>query len=61
VLSSLDPGPNGDKVDDLLRELERLAKLGVDYVHGSVPNVSDPRTLAVLGERVVPAAAQISP
>jgi F420-dependent oxidoreductase-like protein len=60
VLSALDPGPNGEKVDDLLRELERLATLGVEYVHGMVPNVSDPRMLEILGERVVPAAAGFS-
>lgn len=61
VLAQLDPGPNGENVDDLLRELERLSKLGIDYVHGRVPNVSDPRMLEVLGERVLPVAAQLSP
>jgi len=59
VLHRLDPGPNGEQVDGLLRELERLAKLGIDYVHGMVPDVSNPRMLEILGERVVPVAAQL--
>jgi alkanesulfonate monooxygenase len=60
VLSSIDPGADGENVDQLLTELERLAGLGIEQVHGMVPNVSEIRPLEILGERVVPVAAGFS-
>ncbi|HZY76910.1 MAG TPA: LLM class F420-dependent oxidoreductase [Jatrophihabitantaceae bacterium] len=57
VMMPLDPGAQGEKVDDLLGELQRLAKLGVQHVHGSVPDVASMSRLEVLGERVVGEAA----
>ena len=59
VMMPLDPGADGEKVDDLLAELRRLAGLGIDYVHGAVPDVASIRPLELLGERVVPAAAEL--
>jgi F420-dependent oxidoreductase-like protein len=57
VMLSLDPGANGEKVDALLEELQRLASLGIQEAHGSVPDVWRLTPLELLGERVVPAAA----
>jgi F420-dependent oxidoreductase-like protein len=57
VMFSLDPGEKGEKVDALLEELQRLASLGVQEAHGSVPDVWRITPLELLGERVVPAAA----
>jgi F420-dependent oxidoreductase-like protein len=57
VMFSLDPGDNGEKVDALLEELQRLASLGVQEAHGSVPDVWRITPLELLGERVVPVAA----
>jgi F420-dependent oxidoreductase-like protein len=57
VMFSLDPGADGEKVDALLEELQRLASLGVQEAHGSVPEVWRITPLELLGERVVPAAA----
>ena len=57
VMVPLDPGPNGEKVDDLLAELRRLAGLGFTHVHGSVPGVATITPLEILGERVIPVAA----
>jgi F420-dependent oxidoreductase-like protein len=57
VMFSLDPGADGEKVDALLVELQRLAGLGVQEAHGSVPEVWRITPLELLGERVVPAAA----
>jgi F420-dependent oxidoreductase-like protein len=57
VMFSLDPGDNGEKVDTLLEELQRLASLGVQEAHGSVPDVWRITPLELLGERVVPVAA----
>ena len=58
VMGPLDPGPNGEHVDPLLERLHRLHELGVTEVHGRVPEVSDLRRLEVLGEKVIPVAAE---
>jgi alkanesulfonate monooxygenase len=58
VMAPLDPGPNGEKVDDLLAELRRLAGLGFTHVQGSVPAVATITPLEILGERVIPEAAR---
>jgi alkanesulfonate monooxygenase len=59
VMMRLDPGTDGEHVDGLLGELERLSKLGVEHVHGSVPDVASMTRLEVLGERVIPEAARL--
>jgi alkanesulfonate monooxygenase len=59
VLMPLDPGTDGEHVDTLLTEIQRLAKLGVTHVHGSVPDVASMTRLELLGERVVPEAARL--
>ena len=58
VMAPLDPGPNGEKVDDLLAELRRLAGLGVTHMQGWVPAVATITPLEILGERVIPEAAR---
>lgn len=57
VMMPLDPGPDGENIDALLGQLRGLADLGVVHVHGVVPNVSAIRPLELLGERVIPVAA----
>jgi F420-dependent oxidoreductase-like protein len=57
VMMPLDPGPNGENVDDLLRELEQMAKLGVAHVHSRIKNAEQIRPLEILGERVIPVVA----
>ena len=58
VMGPIDPGPNGENVDALLTEFERLAGLGVTHVQGGVPNVDTITGLDILGERVIPIAAE---
>jgi alkanesulfonate monooxygenase len=58
VMMPLDPGADGERVDALLADLERLSKLGIEHVHGSVPDVASMTRLELLGERVVPEAAR---
>jgi alkanesulfonate monooxygenase len=58
VITSLDPGRNGEKVDDLLEELRRLAGLGVSQVHGGPGAPATVEVLELLGERVIPEAAK---
>jgi F420-dependent oxidoreductase-like protein len=45
------------KIDALLRELERLGKVGITHVHGSLADVGAMTPLEVMGERVIPAAS----
>ncbi|MCM3923858.1 LLM class F420-dependent oxidoreductase [Frankia sp. AiPs1] len=59
VIGSLDPGPGGEKIDALLGDIQRLAGLGVTHYHGSVPDVDTLRPLELLGERLIPAAAEL--
>jgi F420-dependent oxidoreductase-like protein len=56
VMVPLDPGEKGEKVDDLLAQLQGLAKLGVQEAHGWVPRVSEIRPLEILGREVIPSA-----
>jgi alkanesulfonate monooxygenase len=59
VMMPLDVGSNGEKADELLRRLGELAALGVDHVHGAVPGVAGITPLELIGEKVIPAAADL--
>jgi F420-dependent oxidoreductase-like protein len=59
VMMPLDAGRDGEKVDQLLGRLSELAALGIDHVHGAVPGVVEITPLELLGEKVIPAAAQL--
>jgi F420-dependent oxidoreductase-like protein len=52
-----DVGEDGERADKVIDELGHLASLGVDVAHGAVARVWDPRTLEIIGDRVVPAVA----
>lgn len=54
----LDPGAEGEQVDELLQRLRGLADLGFTETHGVVPDVASSRRLELLGERVIPQAAR---
>ncbi|MBR7837033.1 LLM class F420-dependent oxidoreductase [Actinospica durhamensis] len=58
VMMRLDPGAQGEKVDELLGQLQELAALGISHVHGNVANAVSIRPLELLGERVVPEIAK---
>ena len=57
VMLPLDPGENGENVDSLLEQLKGLAELGIAQAHGYVPNVATITPLHLLGDRVIPIAA----
>jgi F420-dependent oxidoreductase-like protein len=59
VMTSLDPGANGENVDALLEHLRDLAKLGIQEAHGRVVGVERITPLELLGERVIPAVADL--
>jgi F420-dependent oxidoreductase-like protein len=49
---------DGSGVDEALAELQRLAGLGVQHVHGLVQEVWSIRPLEVYGEQIIPVAAK---
>jgi alkanesulfonate monooxygenase SsuD/methylene tetrahydromethanopterin reductase-like flavin-dependent oxidoreductase (luciferase family) len=57
VMGPLDPGPQGENVQELIDSMHRLGGLGITHYHGSVPNAAAITPIDVLGERVVPAIA----
>lgn len=59
VLFNYDVGDNGEKVDEVIDGLRRLADLGFDVAHGRVVNISRITPLEIIGERVVPAVADL--
>jgi alkanesulfonate monooxygenase len=59
VMLALDPGEHGENVAALRAELQRLATLGVQEVHGWVPRVWEITPLEIIGRELVPAAAEL--
>jgi alkanesulfonate monooxygenase len=57
VMMPIDPGQDGEHVDELLEQLRGLAALGIQHVHGALPDVSSIRSIELMGEQVIPAAA----
>jgi F420-dependent oxidoreductase-like protein len=53
----LDPGPNGENIDAMIAQLERLAGMGIQAVQGSVKNASAITPIELIGERLIPAVA----
>ncbi|GAA3750019.1 LLM class F420-dependent oxidoreductase [Salinactinospora qingdaonensis] len=51
-------GPDGEGVDELLKQLRDIADLGVTTVFGWVHDAADGRRLEVLGREVIPIIAQ---
>ena len=57
VMMPLDVGRDGEHVDAILTQLEGLAKIGVQHVHGRLADVETITPIEIMGERVIPAAA----
>jgi F420-dependent oxidoreductase-like protein len=57
VMMPLEPGADGEHVDDLLTELRRLNDLGIAYVHSRIQGVEQITPLEILGERLIPVVA----
>jgi F420-dependent oxidoreductase-like protein len=57
VIFRFDVGENGERVDETVAELRRLASLGVQVAHGSVQDVWRVTPLEIIGKEVVPAVA----
>jgi alkanesulfonate monooxygenase len=57
VMLPMDPGENGEHVDEILERLHWVASLGVSHAHSRVPNVTAITPLEIIGERIIPLAA----
>ena len=55
-----DIGENGEKAEELVRQLRWLARMGIETVIGVVPGVDEIRPLGIIGEQVIPAVADTS-
>jgi F420-dependent oxidoreductase-like protein len=58
VYHPLDTG-GGERTDELIGHLRRLAGLGASVVIGAVPQVHDPKQLEILATDVIPAIAEL--
>lgn len=58
VYHPMDVGEHGERTDELLQELQRLAGLGVDVALGAVVRVEEPGTLKHYADNVIPQAAK---
>jgi alkanesulfonate monooxygenase SsuD/methylene tetrahydromethanopterin reductase-like flavin-dependent oxidoreductase (luciferase family) len=59
VVFTFDVGERGEKVERVLGQLRWLAGMGVEAVIGSVKDVWKIEPLRIMGERVIPAAAEL--
>lgn len=58
-MTGFDPGPKGERADELVDRLGRFAVVGVQAALGSAVNVADPRVLEVMGSKVIPQLASL--
>ena len=54
VMYPVDPGPDGENVDEILAHLKDLATLGVEHVHSRGLDGSRTDWLEVIGDRIIP-------
>jgi hypothetical protein len=56
-----DVGENGEKVGRVIGGLRWLAGMGIQAAIGSVPHVDRIKALEIIGEKVIPAVADLQP
>jgi alkanesulfonate monooxygenase len=59
AITGIDPGPNGERADEVLEQLAGLAALGIDHVQTQVAGYQDITPLQVFGEKIIPEAAKL--
>jgi F420-dependent oxidoreductase-like protein len=57
VIARLDPGPNGERGDEVLAELQQLGALGITHTHTSLKDTSSVAALEIFGELIIPQAS----
>jgi F420-dependent oxidoreductase-like protein len=60
ALFSFDVGENGEKVGQVIGGLRWLAGMGIQTAIGSVPRVDRIKPLEIIGEKVIPAVANLA-
>jgi len=56
-----DVGENGEKVGQVINGLRWLAGMGIQTAIGSVPNIDRIKPLEIIGQKVIPAVADLEP
>jgi F420-dependent oxidoreductase-like protein len=56
---TFDVGENGEKSDELLGQLRWLASVGIETVIGMVPRIQQIKPLEFLGQKIIPAVADL--
>jgi F420-dependent oxidoreductase-like protein len=56
---AFDVGENGEKSTELLEQLRWLASMGIETVIGMVPRIHQVKPLELLGQKVIPAVADL--
>jgi F420-dependent oxidoreductase-like protein len=59
VMMPIDVGTEGANIGELLERMRGFAELGITHVHSTVKDVAAPRTLELIGERLVPEMAKL--
>jgi F420-dependent oxidoreductase-like protein len=59
VMFQIDPGEKGERVDEILAQMERFAALGVSEVHSRVPRMWEIAPLELIGREIIPAVAKL--
>jgi len=59
LMPNVDVRPRGREVEQFLSELQRLAALGITYVHCKVLHAIEIAPLELFGERIIPEAARL--
>ena len=58
VLYNFDVGEHGERVEQIIDDLKRLAGMGMQVAHGRVIGVSTLRPFEIIGKEIVPAVAE---
>lgn len=59
LMIPLDPGDGGEHVDEVIEKLRYHAGLGFTHCHTSLPDAASLSRIRVLGEKVIPAVADL--
>ena len=61
AMFNFDVGPNGEKVNQVIGGLRWLAGMGIQTVIGGVPRIDKITPLEIIGEKLIPAVADLQP
>ena len=59
VVFRFDVGDHGERVDETIDELGKLASLGIQVAHGSVRDIWKVVPLEILGKEIIPVIADL--